>query len=509
MSSQNGSSISGDAQREFAVPAATERSEQADDATSRRAFLKYAGAAAAGVALTGGVGGCAPGGQPLAARKPAPFVTPRREKLRIAFIGTGGRGAGHLEETKDLPIECPCYCDVDTARMGAAAKLYPHAHRYQDYREMFDKEANNFDAVSVAAPDHHHFIAAALALQHGKHVYCEKPLTHTVWEARRLTEMARERWGKQVTQMGNQGHAMEGWRRVCAWYRARALGEIVETHTWTDRPIWPQGIGRPEGEDAVPPNLNWDAWLGPAPVRPYKGPAAGDDAGPYHWFNWRGWWDFGCGALGDMACHTMDVIFATLEPGPPTVVEPVAFTPVNKETYPTASIIRWEFPRRGWRRGFAAYWYDGQLRPTTPAVMDLGRNLPQTGSLFVGTKASLVISGDYSEGARFIPDAKNKEIGPAPKDKMPELAPTVIDGHTVKAPHFAEWVMACRGEKPADYARSNFLYSGPMTETVLLGNIALRVGRRIEWDAKNLRIRNIPDASQYVTKEYREGWRVT
>ena len=459
--------------------------------TTRRSFLKNS-AAVAGLALTAGVTGCATGDRRPKTKTGPIFATPR-DQLRIAFIGTGGIGGFHLEHTKELGIVCPCFCDVDTKRMGNAAELYPNATRYQDYRQMFDKEHKNFDAVMIGTPDHHHYPATIIAMQHGKHVYTQKPLTHTPWEARQLTKAAQKY--KVVTQMGNQGHGMQGWRLVYEWIRSGAIGDVVETHVWTDRPIWPQGILRPEGEDAVPANLDWDIWLGPAPKRPYKGPASGEGAGPYHWFNWRGWWDFGAGALGDMACHTMDGVWASLEPGYPTAIEPVANTDITPDAFPKAAVIKWEFPANKWRPGFNNYWYDGGLKPKFPAELELDRHYASGGCLFIGTKAKILVAGDYCNSPRIIPETKMKEIGKP--EQMLERSPG----------HVKEWVMACKGEKPLDYAKSNFAYSGPFTEAVLLGNIAVRMGRRLEWDGKNMQFTNVPEANQYVSKEYRAGWK--
>ncbi len=449
--------------------------------TTRRDFLKTA----AGLALASGCRAPRIQTRPKARAFVAP--SPPEQKLRIAFIGTGGIGGFHLARTKDLDIVCPCFCDVDTHRQKGAAELYPKARRYQDYREMFDKEHKNFDAVMIGIPDHQHYPATMIAMQLGKHVYTQKPLTHTVWEARQLTEQHLRY--NVATQMGNQGHAGEGWRLVYEWIHSGALGEITEVHTWTNRPIWPQGMQRPKEHDPVPPNLNWDVWLGPAPERPYVKKA-------YHPFNWRGWWDFGCGALGDMACHLMDGLFWALDPGYPTAVEPVAATPSTSEAFPKASVIKWEFPKRGRRKAFVAYWYDGDLMPTTPAVLEYGRHLPGGGgNLFVGTKATLMVAGSYGNSPRIIPESKMKEIG-KPK-KILERSPG----------HVKEWVMAARGEKPIDYPKSNFSYAGPMSETILLGNVALRVGRRIEWDGANLKVTNVPEANEFLTKKYREGWK--
>jgi predicted dehydrogenase len=457
--------------------------------TSRRSFLKQ-GLTATGLVVAGGLAGCtAPGGHPAARRKPRMVMAPKRDKLRIAFVGTGGIGNHHLKATEPLGVTCPCFCDVDTERMKRAVEMYPQAARYQDYRRMFDKEHKNFDAVMVGVPDHHHFPATMWAMQLGKHVYTQKPLTHTVWEARQLTEAAKQY--AVVTQMGNQGHAGEGWRLVYEYINNGVLGEIKEVHAWTDRPIWPQGMNRPEESTPVPANLDWDAWLGPAPERPYAEKV-------YHPFRWRGWWDFGAGALGDMACHTMDGTFWALDPGYPTAVEPVAFTAVNAETFPKAAIVKWEFPRRGRRRAFEAYWYDGGLKPTLPAELEMKRRLSGTGNLYVGTKATMLVSGDYGNSPRIIPESKMKEIGVPPPKKLLPRSPG----------HFEEWVMACKGQESIDFPKSRFAYSAPLTETVQLGNVALRVGRRIEWDGKNLQVTNIPEANEFISKTYRAGWKV-
>lgn len=423
-----------------------------------------------------------------AAPAPQPAASqPDFSGARVAFIGTGGIGAAHLESAHKLGVRCECYCDVDARRHAKAAELYPGARAYQDYRRLFDKERDHFDAVMIGIPDHQHFPATMMAMQLGKHVYTQKPLTHTPWEARQLALAARRH--RVATQMGNQGHANEGWRLVYEWIHAGALGAITEVHTWTDRPIWPQGMNRPDEEDVPPRSLDWDVWLGPAPARPFRREA-------YHPFNWRGWWDFGAGALGDMACHTMDGVFWALDPGHPTAVEPVASSPMNGETFPKASIVRWEFAARGERPAFKAYWYDGGLAPPMPPDLEPGRRLGGTGNLFIGTKATLLVQGDYGDSPRIIPEAKMKEIG-RPKPIL-ERSPG----------HVEEWLLAVIGEKPLDFPKSNFAYAGPMTETILLGNIALRVGRRLEWDGPNLRFTNLTDANQFVTKEYRSGWKV-
>jgi len=454
--------------------------------TSRRDFMKSV--AATGAALTTGLTGCSHLRERRSQRiGPVPLGRGTGgQELRVAFIGTDGMGGAHIEETLKLGIVCPCFCDVDTERMAKAVEHYPNARRYQDYRVMFDKEHANIDAVMIATPDHHHYPATLIAMQLGKHVYTQKPLTHTPWEARQLTEAARRY--KVATQMGNQGHGKEGWRLVYEWIHSGVLGKVSEVHSWTDRPIWPQGMGRPEKTEPVPANLDWDIWLGPAPKREFTRVV-------YHPFNWRGWWDFGAGALGDMACHVMDSMWASMDPGYPESVEPVAATPVTEDAFPNASVVKWVFPAKRGRPSFAAYWYDGGLKPPLPEGLELGRKLPDNGNLFIGTKASILVSGSYSDSPRIFPESIMKKIGKPPM--LLERSPG----------HMEEWIMAAKGEKPLDYARSNFVYAGPFTEAVLLGNIAIRMGRRLEWDAPNMRFTNLPEANAFLTKEYREGWK--
>jgi predicted dehydrogenase len=461
---------------------------------TRRSFLH--GALGAGAALAAGAERAWPAAETSRTQDrdtdepPTSEVAAPTERsydhVRVAFIGVGGIGGYHMEHAAKLGVSCPCFCDVDRRKWSDAGERFPGAKAYQDYRQMFEREAANFDAVMIGVPDHSHYPATMLAFLHDKHVYTQKPLTHTVWEARQLAQAARKH--QLATQMGNQGHANEGWRLVYEWIRGGALGDVQETHTWTDRPIWPQGMERSQDEDVPSRHLDWDLWVGPAPMRPYRREA-------YHPFNWRGWWDFGAGALGDMACHTMDGVFWALDPGPPTVIEPLALSPVTHDAFPKAAVLRWEFPARGERPAFRAYWYDGALRPRTPAALEFGRKLGDSGTLFLGTKASLLVQGDYGDSPRIFPESLMKEIGkPA---KLLERSPG----------HVKEWIMAVAGEVAPDFPKSNFAYAGQMTETILLGNIALRMGRRLEWDAETMQFTNLPQASEYVTKEYRSGWK--
>ena len=442
---------------------------------SRRAFLKHVAGAALGAV-------CAPAiirAQSL------------RDRVRLAFIGTMGMGETHVRIFSEMGAECPCFCDVDTRRWGEAARRFPKARRYQDYRRMLEKEAANVDAVAIAVPDHHHYPATILAMKAGKAVYTQKPLAHTVWEARQLTLAAEKH--KVATQMGNQGHANSTWRLACEWIAAGAIGEVKEVHTWTDRPIWPQGIPRPQGHDPVPANLNWDCWIGPAPMRDYKGNRT------YHDFNWRGFWDFGAGTLGDMAPHTMDGLFFAMQPACPVAIEVVSASGPTEDTFPRRCIIKWEFSRTEKNPAFAAWWYDGNHQPAHPIHLERDRKLPPTGELFVGTKASILFSGDYGDTVRIIPDSVMRQVGVPPQTI--ERAPA--------GGNYREFLDAAAGLKPLDYCKSRFAYSGPMSEAILLGNVALKVGKRIEWDSRNLRITNIPEASRYITKEYRKGWDFT
>ncbi len=426
----------------------------------------------------------------------APLLTPRTaraqagDKLRVAFIGVGGIGGSHRNEIFNLGQDCPCFADVDTRTWADIRKQWPNAKGYQDYREMFDKEANNFDAVMIGTPDHHHYPATVLAFQAGKHCYTQKPLTQTVWESRQLTKLAAEN-PKIVTQMGNQGHAGEGWRLVYEWIHSGALGDITEVHSWTNRPVWPQGIDRPQGEDQVPSELNWDAWIGPSPMRPFKKDV-------YHGFKWRGWWDFGAGALGDMACHTMDGMFWALDPGHAKTVEAFASTPHNNDSFPNSTVVKWTFPAKGDRKAFTAYWYDGGLKPARPEGLEPNRRLANTGNLFIGTKASIIVSGDYGDSPRIFPEAKMREIG-----RPPRLLERHQGGHYVSN-HIKEWVNACKGEGKT---LSDFAYAGPMSETILLGNVAIRVGGKLEWDGPNMRVTNMDAANEFITKTYRDGWK--
>ncbi|MGD8499442.1 MAG: Gfo/Idh/MocA family oxidoreductase [Phycisphaerales bacterium] len=414
-----------------------------------------------------------------------PRQIPPSEKVNIAGIGVGGRGSGNMSEVSSQNIVA--LCDADWRHAGGTFRRYPDARKYKDFRRMLDKEDKNIDAVVVATPDHTHAVASIAAIKRDKHVYCEKPLTHSVYEARMVAKATREH--KVATQMGNQGQASEGTRLMCEHIWDGAIGPVREVHVWTDRPLrglndvyWPQGVGRPEDTPPVPDTLDWDLWLGPAPQRPYH-PA-------YVPFKWRGWWDFGTGALGDIGCHSIDPIWRALKLKAPLSVE-ASCTLVNNETYPVASMVTYRFGARGDMPPVKLTWYDGGLRPPRPDELEDGQQFGTNGTLFVGDKGKMV-------GYTLIPESKRREYGKPPK--VLERSP----GHHV------EWIDACKGGKPAG---SNFDHAGPLAEAVLLGNVALRAEMkekltrtRLLWDSKNLKITNVPEANKFLRRKYREGW---
>jgi len=417
-------------------------------------------------------------------------------KLNIAGIGVGGRGASDLKGVESENIVA--LCDADLNRAKNTIKKYSSAKVYRDFRKMLEKEARNIDAVVIGAPDHIHAPAAIMAMKMGKHVYCEKPMAHTIYEARRMTEVAKETG--VVTQMGNQGHAGDGLRLYKEYIQDGAIGGIKEVHVWSDRagtaerPWWPQGIGRPKGSIPVPETLDWDLWLGPARWRPYaKFPNGRGGEATYCPFNWRGWWDFGCGAIGDMAVHNADPAFFALDLDAPTAVE-AETSGVNDETLPIWNIIRFEFPAKGNRPAIKMTWYDGGKLPPRPRDLDEGLKLGGNGILFVGEKSSLM-GGGHAGTPRIIPEAKRKEYGRPPKT-LP------------RSPgHHQEWIDACKAGKPED-AKSGFWYAGPFVEALLVGNLAVRLRQRVEWDSKTMRSPNCPEADNYITKFYRVGWSV-
>jgi predicted dehydrogenase len=375
---------------------------------------------------------------------------------------------------------------VDWAHAAHSFERFPGAKKFKDFRKMLD-EVKEIDAVVVATPDHIHAPASMAAIRLGKHVYCEKPLTHSVLEARKVAEAARE--AKVATQMGNQGQASEETKRFCELVWDGAIGPVREAHVWTDRPsrglfeeYWPQGVDRPRETPAVPATLDWDLWLGPAPERPYHT--------AYAPFRWRGWWDFGTGALGDIGCHQLDPVFRALKLKHPESVGAVS-TRVNKETFPLASVVTYRFPAREGLPPVKVVWYDGGLRPERPDALPDGVALPPTGRILVGEKGVLVRNTIYPESRR----AEYRE--PAPS--LP------------RSPgHHKEWADAAKGGKPAG---SNFDWAGPLAEAVLLGNVALRpqlrgkmAETRLQWDPVAFKVTNVPEANEFLSRPYRQGW---
>jgi predicted dehydrogenase len=378
-------------------------------------------------------------------------------------------------------------CDVDPEYAADTIKQYPGAKLYSDYRQMLDQQ-KDIEAVMIATPDHTHAVIAMAAMRAGKHVYCQKPLTHDVYEARMLAAAAKEH--KVATQMGNQGHSLEGIRSICEWIWDGAIGEIRDVDAWCSLSYYPWGHAswsskwgeRPKDTPAVLASLKWDIWLGPARARPYH-PA-------YHPGVWRCWWDFGCGMMGDRGAHTLDAVFWALKLTPPSSIEATSCG-LNPETHPLSAIVTYRFPARELLPPVKLTWYEG-TRPPRPEDLDEALEMPgEGGVIFNGTKGKLM-AGVYGENPRLLPETLNKEY------KRPAKSIPRVSGS-----HEMDWVRSCKTGQPVG---SNFSYSGPLTEVCLLGNIAKRVDARIVWDAVNLRVTNLPEANQYVRTVYRQGW---
>lgn len=461
---------------------------------SRRNFLKTATVAAAGIVIVprhvlGGPGYIAPS-----------------DKINLAIIGVGSQGTDDMKEFLNIPdVQVTAVCDVfdefkiwgtQTVGRKAAKQLvekhygdqstggnYKGCAEYVDFRDMLEQE-KDIDAVAIATTDNLHAVAAMAAMKRGKHVYCQKPLTHDIYEARMLTAAARK-YGV-ATQMGNQGHAGEGNRLMVEWVADGAIGEVREAHVWTNRPAgwWPQGIDKPTNYPPVPHGLDWNLWLGPARFRPYN-PA-------YVPFKWRGWWDFGTGALGDMGCHLLDTPVWAFNLGHPTSVQ-ASSSPVNDETGPLASIVHYDFSARGSMPAVKMVWYDGGLMPPRPVDLEEGRRMGDNsgGVLLVGDKGTIMCS-TYGNNPRLIPETAMKAY-----KRPPKTVPRVKG-------IYHDFIEACKG---GSAACSNFGVSGPFTEIVLLGNLAVRTpGQRLLWDAKNMKVTNVPDANKFVKREYFADW---
>ena len=421
-----------------------------------------------------------------------PGKTPPSEKLNIAVIGAGGKGHSNTRACGHENIVA--LCDVDQEKANRTFVAFPKAKRYKDFRRMLDEMDKDIDAVIVATPDHTHAVAALKAIRMGKHVFVQKPLTHTVQEARMLTEAAREMG--VATQMGNQGHAKDDCRLTKEWIADGAIGDVREVHCWTNRPVWPQGMLRPKGRTKIPQTLDWDLWLGPARHRPYNS--------GYLPFNWRGWFDFGCGALGDMACHVMDTAFWALDLKYPTSVQASIaelaqfegkYNKVeNNVTYPNASIVHYTFPARGNMPEVKLHWYDGGLHPEMPDEMDPRSTWEKSGTIIVGDKGK-IMCGEYGDRPRLIPREKMRAYK-QPAKTLKRIGVGIEQN----------WIDACKGGEPAC---SNFDYSGPFTETVVMGNLAIRMpDQKLLWDGANMKVTNNDAANEFVKGTYRKGWEI-
>lgn len=422
--------------------------------------------------------GCAAGRRPSLARMG--YRSPN-EKLNLAAIGAGGQGGGDVRACASENFVA--LCDVDWDRASGSFERHPKAKRYKDFRVMLERE-KSIDAVTVSTPDHVHAVAAMTAMKHGKHVYVQKPLTHSVYEARMLTQAARKY--NVATQMGIQGHSGEGVRRLCEMIWSGVIGPVHEVHSWTDRPgsVWPQGVADRLPPAPVPEHLDWDLWLGPAPQREYN-PG-------YAPRNWRGWWDFGTGALGDMGCHLLDPANWALQLGPPLSVECVMQEGKNDQTGPTKAIIRYEFPARNGMPPVTLYWYEGSIPPPLPAGVgkDVLLGGGANGSYFVGEKGCIT-TGPNGQDTRLVPDEQMKDY------TFPEpIIPRASE-------HHKDWIQACKGGTPAG---ANFDYSGPFAETVLLAIPAFRCEGKLEWDAERMKFTNNKEANRYLRRTYRKGW---
>ncbi|NOY40969.1 MAG: Gfo/Idh/MocA family oxidoreductase [Planctomycetes bacterium] len=446
--------------------------------SDRRDFLKTSAAVGAGFWIAGGV-------QTALSKSP-------NEKIQVACFGIHGKGRTDSMNAEQYG-KVVAVCDVDRLRLKLAAKQFKTEHTATDFRELLDKMGDRVDAVMVSTPDHNHAVIAAKAMKMGKHVYCQKPLTHTIWEARRLGEIARETG--VVTQMGNQFTAYNPMRKAAYQLRAGQVGAVKEVHIWTNRPVWPQGEGR-KPEKPVPKNLDWEAWIGRAPFRPF--------ADGYHPFAWRGWWDFGTGALGDMACHTSNLPFMGLNMRDPTSVE-AEHSGHDGDSYPSSSKIVYEFPELDGRSAFRMTWYDGGNLPPQELFDEFKLTVkrgplkikPDTsGVLIIGDQGKMYAAGDYADHGVEIVGAEELNVdypvcpGPDNADERQKL----------------EWFTGMHD--PSKQPTSNFAdYAGPLTETILLGNLAVYKGGRVEWDAKNLKADD-PDLQRIVKPVIPDGYEV-
>jgi predicted dehydrogenase len=429
------------------------------------------------------------------ARKP-------NETLQIGGIGVGGKGSSDIDQAGNIG-EVIALCDIDDGQLGPKAEKWSTAKKYHDFRKMLDEMGKHLDAVTVSTPDHSHALATLMAIRMGKHTYTQKPLTHSVFEARVLREAAKQKG--VCTQMGNQGSAEGGLRRAVELVQSGILGPIHNVHVWTNRPIWPQApkvTARPDKADVWPESIHWDPFIAGAPMRPYVN-------GVYHPFNWRGWRDFGTGAIGDMACHTANMAFRALKFEYPTAVSAEAGD-INPETFPAWARVNIEFPARGDQPPCTLTWYEGHkdgklvLPPEDllAKVLKKDQKLADSGSIIVGEKGILFSPNDYGAEYVLLPEADFADVKNRSK---PEHLPHNGGGDQGMK---NEWAEAIKAGKP-EIAYSNFNIAGLLTEAFLLGNVAIKTGKKIEWDGPNMKVTNVPEANDLIKTEYRRGWEVT
>lgn len=466
--------------------------------TNRRRFIGQSAALTAGVGYWSGTSTQAQG------------QTSALQGLAAGCIGVGGKGSSDTSHIAEQGVAIAALCDVDGSTLTKKGREFPDAKQFDDFREMLDQMGDKIDIVTISTPDHTHAAAAVRAMRMKKHVYCQKPLTWSIREARMLRELAEEMG--VVTQMGNQGSSEDGLREAVEVIQSGAIGDVSEVHIWSNRPIWPQGEGRPAGEDPIPEGLNWDAWIGPAPMRPFK-------QNTYHAFKWRGWVDFGTGALGDMACHTTNMPVMALK-----LWDPIAVTAVKNpgiyagETYPASSVIKFEFPERDGLPPCHFFWYDGGMLPPEDVINQLPENFQKlvaaqrageggrgtSGAVVVGSKGLVFSPDDYGAKYDLLPAEQFADFR-KPEQSLPRIP---FKGRNDERQKW-EFVSTIKGEYEPG-TMSNFGYAGRLTETILVGNLALRAGEgaRIEWDAKTLTSGNVPEVNQYVQREYRSGWEI-
>ena len=457
---------------------------------SRRQFLRRSAAATGALAAFQ----LAPASI-LAADGSAP-----NSRLALAGVGVGGVGFSQLQGCEQAGFQIAALCDVDDSYGKKAFDRWPQARRHRDFREMLGAEGDRIDAVYCGTPDHTHALITLASLRRGKHVCCVKPLTRTIHELRAVQEAARK--ARVATQVTAAPNTSEVACRTCELIQAGAIGTVREVHLWSNRPLWPQGMVRPPGEDPVPAGFDWKLWLGPAAARPFKDKwpidsyalaqvnlpngRAPEPKSVYHPWNFRGWWDFGTGALGDMGCHHFNTPLRALQLGSPSRIEASA-TKVFSETTPLASLVTYDFPQRGNRPTVRVIWYDGGLKPPRPSQFE-GKALPEDGTLYTGDEGCILSGWD---GLKVLPKAR--------AEKFDDLAKTL----TRHGGTWQEWHVACRG---GEAAGCNFEWAGPLTEMVLLGNIAIRTGKRLEWDAAQGKSTNSPEANALLQEPYHNGW---